>query len=356
MATFSVRYLDWDRAKLTGAEKVPYEEWLTLDNVFDTFQEAKAFAADYEKQHTPYERKLNPDYDPYGYNYAPRYINVPCEGADPRYKFMAYKLPENMDHVAREAARVAAGEYEPLPKHMQPEGRYYSYIHARLILAEGDNPPQIGFYEHERDARFDRLTKLKPTRYFAGYFSEDDMWDHMAELGLVSNSVTLTFVDSREDIRYVYENGPDSCMSGNARNFNSDIHPTEAYASPDLQLAVLFRGDDLHNRDTQIIGRALCNRHTKEWVRVYGDIRRMEKLMIAEGYSPNSYCLGGCRLLKLFRVSNGKEQTGQVMAPYLDGECTSMELGDEFLHIIKPPILIYGGTQGYTDIPGRGRR
>jgi hypothetical protein len=351
MPVFGIRYCRYEQA--TATPPLPYDEWYIYDEAygsgtFSTFIGAKNEAKRLEDESNPGRY----------YNHATQSYVIE-DNFLPRYKYMAFKLPEEQDYVARETRKIEAGELTLLPEHMQPDfGSCYAF--PRLIENE-DGTKQIGYYESEHDARYDRLTKVKPTRYFAAFFNEDQMWDYMAELGLVSANMTIGFARTREDIRYIYENGPESCMTGSADQYAGDgcPHPVEAYASPDLELAYLYSGDvdPLVDKtaNTTIISRALCNRNTKEYVRIYGDIKRMEKMLEEMGYDENIYCLGGCRLLKLYGVRNGREDRNIIMTPFLDGNNTEMEFHpkEDFLTIIAKPIIIGGSTQGYARLRRR---
>lgn len=344
MPLFGVRYLDFHRAALTGDDRVPYEDWHKTDDAFDTFEEAKSHAESMQKYHS------REAWDAETQSYVYR---------NPTYRFLAYQLPAEMDYVSREDAKIAAGEYTLLPDHMLDKmtgSRRRRYHYPRIT-----NGAMISFYETESMARLDRLTEMKATRYITRYLTasdedgEDKMWDYMAELGLASNAVFLGFATSREDIRFIYENGPESCMSGKAGQYHNDkVHPAEAYASPDLGVAYLLRGgEDMRADGVEIVGRALCNMNDKSWVRLYGEHKRMEKLLEAEGFQEDPSCLGGCRLLKLFGCRHdGSPNRRIIMLPYLDGLATQVKMvpGDkQFLHIQEQEIYLSGGTRGYWE-------
>jgi hypothetical protein len=350
MAQFGIRYLDWDRAHQTP--RVPYEDWNVDEySVFNTFEEAKEQAALMEKLDIRTHEIRNPDYDINDRWSTPRYIRVPIEGANPYNKYLAYKIPPEQNYLEREKAKIEAGEYEPLPNHMWPYSS--DYVFPRLT----QDKTMIGYYSSPRDAKFDRLTECKPTRFFSQWWNYTDMWDYMAELGLAAAGLTLAWATTREDIRFVYEKGPESCMSAEAHRYyrssgDNAIHPTEAYASPDLALAYLYRGDDATEEDV-IVARALCNVNTKEYVRIYGDIDRMRKSLEELGYSENQYCLGGCRLLKIFpKTSDGVVDKQHVMTPYLDGMCQQImfKMDEEYMTIKPAEFLISGSTSGYCAI------
>jgi len=342
MPVFGIRYTSYENAHPVEGKPLPYEEWAVLDYgscEFTDFARAKE-CAEIEMRYS--ERNV---WDAAKRTYVHRPTTV----------YMAFKLPPEADYVTREAKRQAAGEYEILAEKFMPENGEAAYTYARLIVSENE-PPLIGYYETASDARYDRLKKVKPTKYFTYYFSEDIAWDLMAELGLASASLNIAFVNTREDIRYVYENGPESCMSGQAQNYYSDaVHPTEAYASPDLELAVIWRGDaDFRSENNNIISRALCNRKTKQYVRIYGDIKRAQDMLKERGYSKNTYALGGCRLLKIFGQDqhNGNINSDVVMVPYLDGSCTRIKWAnpdDEYMEIIIEERIFNGSTSGYIN-------
>ena len=351
MPLFTVIYLPWLRAQLTGADKVPYENWTQHEYVdpVDSFQRAKELAKEFEDGDWEWQR--NPMYDPYRFTSDENNPYTIKVGGHPRHKYLPYKLPASADYKAREQARLDAGEYTLLPhKYWLDLANYKEdYEHQYPRITEDK---QLAYYANSRDARDDKLTTLKPTRYFSQFFNQDDMWDALGELGLACANLELKFVRTRRDIRFVYENGPESCMSGEASAyFSNDAHPAEAYASKDLELAVLFRGTSLRDDNTQIVARALCNRKTKQFVRIYGDCQRMRKALEEKGYTENQYALGGCKLLKIFPKRSGEKQSYYLLTPFLDGMCTRMRVLDDCLEIIREDVVVQGSTRGYANIP-----
>jgi hypothetical protein len=356
MAKFGIRRLQYNSAKLTGKDKIPYDQWIVEEiYLYDTFEEAKEQAKILTDSSRPYKYETYFD-SYYGTNERRCTYQHDLE-QDPTWQYMAFKLAADADYEAR-VEKLKAEGVEFLPEHMTSRGSgYQDYLweHPRLDR----EAKRIGYYETKSAAIHDRISWVKPTRYFARWFTENQMWDFMAELGLATADMSLTFVNTREDIRYVYENGPESCMSGRAANYCGIVHPTEAYASPDLELAVLHYGDlrQADNDDGEgfdhIRARALCNKHTKEYVRIYGDTQRMKKALEEAGYKKNEYCLGGCRLLKLFvQRSEDDIDRQHIMTPYLDGCCNEMEYSSdaEYLTIIKRPQVVVGSTCGYAAI------
>jgi hypothetical protein len=339
MPSFGIRWTSYTNAHPPKGEKpLPYEDWnVDEETTFSSFDEAKEFAKDATE---------NSRYNDY-------WDDTPSL-REPRYQYVAFKLPSEQDYHQREHERIQVGKYELLPEHMRPEGTYHAYMFPRLVERQGKK--LIGYFASPSDAHYDRLTEIKPTKYFNAYFDDDKTWDYMAELGLISGEVGLAFLTTREDIRFAYENGPESCMAGPASDYhNPHIHPAEAYASPDLALAVLYRGEKWQDN---IVGRALCNVHTKTYVRIYGDINRMKKMLEAEGYCLDQYALGGCRLLKIFGCDYEEPERVRrsvIMVPYLDGCCQKITLEkttDEFMTIEPEKIRIICSTAGYYNMGG----
>ena len=141
--------------------------------------------------------------------------------------------------------------------------------------------------------------------------------------------LTLKVCQDGEEIQQVYEDDTvcKSCM-------NSE-HAVRVYDSPDI--AVVYA-----EHDDTVVGRAVCNRETKEFVRAYptgdrdltfADKTQMEwreaflALLEAEGYRHDTGCLEGLRLSFL------DEEDERVEAPYLDGcyQAVTWEKGDDWM-------------------------
>lgn len=355
---FSVIFTSTERAE----ERLPYDQWDLWGNegMYDSAEVAKEEIKSLTKSHEQFQyfctirdRWMSADYHRnYSFNYQTGRYEVDPEvvkrdGLKTRvrspYKFALRGVPLDQDFQSREQDRIAAGEYEPLEPYLNRGTYTYAY--------RVPNSDMISFFESPEKARNDRRTEMKASRYLRSIIGMDDdeMWDMLDSWGIATNNVELHFATSREKIRWVYENGPNSCMSRGAdtyRGYDSegvDIHPVEVYASPDLELAYL-------TRDGDVVARALCNANTKEFVRIYGDIKRMEKALADAGYYDNPMCLGGCRLLKIYR---NKHRT-ELMMPYLDGIFTKVEIeahDREYARVQARAIVVNAtDTGGYVHL------
>lgn len=130
---------------------------------------------------------------------------------------------------------------------------------------------------------------------------------------------TLRFAVTADDIEWVYENGPESCMvmDREARYINSDVHPVRVYESPDIAVAYLLKPGN----PNRVMSRTVINTVDKQWTAIYGDKHIMESILESQDYDQGS--LDGCRL-QIVNDSNGKE-----LCPYLDGDATDADYYDD---------------------------
>lgn len=115
-------------------------------------------------------------------------------------------------------------------------------------------------------------------------------------------------------------NGNKSCMTNS--------YSVRAYASllsPELALAVL--------RDERgaIIARTLADTDRRYYLRIYGDVARMQAVLAAVGYTRSEHMMLGMQLVAVC------PDTGQTMAPFLDGDHNLATLRDGYWAITKDP-------------------
>lgn len=132
----------------------------------------------------------------------------------------------------------------------------------------------------------------------------------------VLNKPASTYLCMTEQEWYdAYENGPDSCMTGN----NFDFSPVRVYAStghglPDnkLRLFIQYTGE-LFGDNFNVQARAIVNIESMEYVRAYGEAS--DAILRANDYTCNGDCLEDCILARIPHP----EYTDAVLMPYLDG-------------------------------------
>lgn len=143
---------------------------------------------------------------------------------------------------------------------------------------------------------------------------------------------------SADAIQRIYENGPNSCMSHPADEYDSFCHPVRVYGDSDLSLAYLF--DDENNRAT---ARALVWQEKKIFGRVYGDIERLTNALKTAGYE-NERSFNGARIRRIVCDVNDV-----LVLPYLDGiqtVCRDPVDPSNFLRISRDGDITANQTNG----------
>lgn len=189
---------------------------------------------------------------------------------------------------------------------------------------------QIAFTKTTRKGLQDVQTRMKPGRYLQEYYSDrfspDDIKDLVREL----TPCEYTMARTPAEIARVYENGPNSCMSGIHwysqyasvidRPLNGDddhANPVGVYATKDVAVAYIQKGD-------RITARAVVNMRDRKFARVYGDVR-LHDALVEDGFTNETDALVGCRLRK---VPIRHDNAHYYLMPYLDSASYVIERGD----------------------------
>ena len=202
-------------------------------------------------------------------------------------------LPGHFLHLSKQDPRLVA--YTPTPEHGRQDrqvrstlGKYLSRYQTELGLTSSD----IG-----------RLTRL---------------WGNVA-------NVNFGLIRDADDIQYVYDHGPDSCMKelGNPA--------VQAYAGPDTALAVMWQGpkEGGVRGACNIAARCVVSLLNQQYVRIYSDCDaedQLEDWLAGEGFERDSMALLGCRL----RYQPGGST---IYAPYLDGDVRYGIVEDGYLRL-----------------------
>jgi len=201
----------------------------------------------------------------------------------------------------------------------------FHYMHS-----DPKNPQQVRFIANAADAERLRWTSMLPGRYLNKFFPhlDSEVVKEMATSYMAARApAEFCLATTQDDIIDVYRKGPTSCMSHPLTNYETHIHPVAAYASPDVAIAYIRRGD-------RIIARSVTNMKTKQYTRIYGDAIRFEMAAKEHGFSANG-TLAGCRLPVIHNERDGKP--GYIV-PYIDGGCGLVldepdEAGNQWLHV-----------------------
>lgn len=174
----------------------------------------------------------------------------------------------------------------------------------------------VSFTPDETFGKADRQLRMKPGRYLKKYFpdlSDEEIRSWALEFEDQVKKAELLFASTREDIRWVYENGPRSCMKGVPDEFDvsynncGDVHPCEIYAAGDLAVAYIKSS----SVEDKVTARTLCWPEKKIFSRTYGDEHRLKVALEDAGYEYDPAQLVGAKLLRI-RCGSG------FVAPYID--------------------------------------
>lgn len=269
--------------------------------------------------------EVNPRYDPWdGYKARiknRRPLSKTVAGILARHKIKPADLPSFDDE------RVEAFFAELYKAHVVP-------CHKEALWQAVSDPSKVAYSQRKPDGRYTRVITTLGKWLRRTTTLDDEAIKRLSEryktLTNPTTGLTLKVCQDDVEIRNIYNDDTvcKSCMVG------GDC--VAVYDSPDI--AVVYAT----HLDT-VVGRAVCNKHTKKFVRAYptGDRdltfagkTQMEwreaflALLEAEGYRHDTGCLKGLRLRFL-----GHEDDGCVRAPYIDGDYQAVmwEEGDDWM-------------------------
>lgn len=124
----------------------------------------------------------------------------------------------------------------------------------------------------------------------------------------------LKITDDPDEIERVYTDGPNSCMSYSADDYQSSMHPVRVYGnSPDLVVAYIQRAD-------HVTARTIMRRDMKGFSTIYGDGNRLRQSMLNAGMSKDVVESGGKSVYGC-HIQRVKDETYTHLniVPYIDG-------------------------------------
>ena len=232
--------------------------------------------------------------------------------------------------MAREASRLA-DHWESDKKYTRLPVDWYEWlIPTHYAHRSASDETQIAFTKTTRKGFQDIQTRMKPGRYLQEYYSDRFSADEIRDLVRQLTPAEYRMARTAPEIARVYENGPDSCMSGTDwwRNYSfirdrqlngdDDHHnPVGIYATEDVAVAYIQSGN-------RVTARAVVNLRDNTFGRVYGDSRLCDALS-DDGFRQDTYALEGCRLRKIPVLDGSRHY---YLMPYLDGTGYVIERGD----------------------------
>lgn len=180
-------------------------------------------------------------------------------------------------------------KYFPGLKSFNADGTVNVYISEEDFVRNIAKPMKMGKYLR----RLNRYTDDMVNQY-ANEFKSFIM---------LMKYVKLEIARTEEDIVYVYENGPSSCMGHEAHEFESHVHPCTVYATPDIGVGYVRVGE-------RIVARAVLNMVDDKFSVIYGNAALLEPLLEEAGYEDGN--IDGCRIQRI------KEDGDTYVMPFID--------------------------------------
>jgi hypothetical protein len=226
--------------------------------------------------------------------------------------------------------KLESGELAPLPAcwDLVPISDHFAHLWA-------NDPSKIAFIESEEHGIIQKLTNLTPGRYITRFYETAGKMDDDRRRKLIATidpSGEIYFATTPDEIEYVYQNGPESCMDGDHDFGDLPCWPTAPYGAGDLAIAYT------KNKKGNIQSRCLCWPEKKLFGRMFGDPQRMQPAMEAEGFTfirddndadgnKKKGVFIGARILK---VPTGRRDH-RFVVPYFDDIKVAIDMGDHFL-------------------------
>lgn len=275
-------------------------------------------------------------------------------------------------YALRELWRVYSGEYARLPDSILSKLPADIYLHEVPHLAiKGSNAGKIAYTENARKGEEDVQSVMKPGKYLRRIMKDRPMNDQQLK-EMVADLQSAAHVEIKsarlpEDAKWVYINGPDSCMAHAEDRFGETIdldgnwrHPIEALffedGSGNIELLYVEMGE-------RPAARVLVNTESKEYPAIYtADWMPSAQTLLREHLNEQGY--NQCPMaLEGVTIPMIKLKNDAVLCPYIDGG----NLGVDLLQGDIPPgdcadkTMIIGGmwqaeyTNGYITNDSAGK-
>lgn len=265
-------------------------------------------------------------------NEAQRFAKQLSADTDEKYRV---KKVLNAEWRKREQRKFDDGTYDLLPWYHEDWWQdpnsvdiwKYQFPHPSR-----KQPGMIAYVESEEKGMDNIVTRVKPGRYLEQFrdvlkMYRMDLQRTAARFTVLYDPRKLHIAETEDDIQWVYENGPPSCMStkeyraehswgyGGKGKWPLNIHACRVYAGPDLKVAYIVADDDAPKTKKSVLARAVIWPALKSHSRVYGEELALTKVLQREGYS-----FGPPIGAKLQRHVVDKVH---FVCPYIDGGHTS---------------------------------
>lgn len=236
--------------------------------------------------------------------------------------FIAYNHAQALRHFLdvsgywwhiREWARFIVGHHRPVPN---ADFNLYANFAKHFPHISREDDKRVAVVMDNNKAHQDLHTSMKIGRYLSKQTDapESAIPDISNEYANRDLTYHLEVARTPAEIQWVYENGPTSCMGKtiNEAGFYADVHPTHAYATPDI--CVLYvKALDNPNR---VIARTVASTINHTYVRIFGNAGVIDPLLNADKWKcRRTRGLDNHRLRKITQTHQGRTKH---IGPYLD--------------------------------------
>ncbi len=264
--------------------------------------------------------------------------------------------------VEREAGKFASGKYHQLPWHTESWWHYCRHKHQKHFAHPSlSNPGMIAYTESDEKGMDNIQTQIKPGKYLAMFQAElNEARRSLKTLETMFRNIyeprTIHWAKTADEIQWVYETGPDSCMAGRDYRYDNGygwphkgewplgMHACRTYATEhgDLAVAYLTKGDKPAPHG-KVQARALVFVPKKTYSRIYGEVAALKHQLESQGFKPAAPV--GARIA---RHPVGEGNGMKFVAPYIDAGHSSGQ-GSLALKDMKTHLLITtkGDYDGY---------
>jgi hypothetical protein len=206
-------------------------------------------------------------------------------------------------------------------------------------------PGQIAFTDSEEKGARDLKTTMRPGRYLTRFWGHvltaETIREYASQFSARWGEAVYKIATAADDIERVYVNGPRSCMSHNANDYQSHMHPVRVYASGEIGVAYL-ETEATDDAPARITARCLVNLAAKTFTDGYGDFARLSDMLTRDGYTYDDEAI---KRLKLLRIKDH----GGFICPYIDVYGNVTDTGEDLLvgsHYSKGTVYAACSTNG----------
>ena len=213
-------------------------------------------------------------------------------------------IEQTNDWRAREQRRFDEGVYTPIGWDLSPIKDHFAYRALKV-------PSNIAFTYNVTEGTADKQRSFHVNTYLLSFYphlSVQERRKYVWDFTGVDPGDILHITQDAEEIKTVYMNGPESCMTHDLSDYDSyPFHPAEVYAGPDLAIAYL-------KEENRYTARCVVWPEKKIWGRMYGDDYKLGEALKEAGYREydNNHDFNGARITLI------KTDDDDIVCPYMD--------------------------------------